>query len=125
MKKIFILLIIIFAVNLVLSAHRSVTITVYNKGRQTADGSIIPWQKVKNKTIRWCAISPNLLKKNGGPYEFGDTIHVEGTGNLDGDYVIHDLTSKRHRNWIDLLVPPSIRHGRWKGKVTNHRRKKK
>ena len=126
MKNFFVLLIIMLAVNLVLSAHnRSVTITVYNKGRQTADGSIIPWQKVKNRTIRWCASSPDLLKENGGPYEFGDTIRVEGTGDLDGDYVIHDLTSRKHRNWIDLLVPPSIKHGKWRGRITKHRRKKK
>ena len=126
MKKFFILLITILAVNLVLSAHsRSVTITVYNEGRQTADGSIIPWQKVKNKTVHWCAISPDLLKKNGGPYEFGDTIHIEGTGDLDGDYIIHDLTSKKHRNWVDLLVSPSIRHGKWKGKITKHHQGKK
>ena len=126
MKKFFILLITILAVNLVLPAHsRSVTITVYNEGRQTADGSIIPWQKVKNGTIHWCAISPDLLKKNGGPYEFGDIIHIEGTEDLDGDYVIHDLTSKRHRNWVDLLVPPSKRHGKWKGKIKKRHQGKK
>ena len=81
-------------------------------------------KKVRNKTIHWCAISPNLLKKNGGPYEFGDTIHIEGTESLDGDYVIHDLTSRKHHNWIDLLVPPGIKHGKWKGRVTKHRKKK-
>ena len=112
--------------NLTLSAQRNVTVTVYNKGRQTADGTVIPWKQVKNRAIRWCAISPNLYKKNGGPYSFGDTIRVENAGGYDGDWVIHDLTSKKHRNWIDLLVPPHVKHGRWNNaRITNHRKYKK
>lgn len=118
----------LFAVNLILSAQQrnviNVTVTVYNRGYRTADGTVIPWKQVKNGTFKSCAISPDLLKKNGGPYEFGDTIKVEGT-KYDGWYVIHDLTSRRHRNWVDLLVPPTINHGRWKGKITDHRKKKK
>lgn len=115
-----------FAANMILTAQsKSVTITVYNKGRQTADGTIIPWQKVKNNVVRWCAISPNLHKKYGGPYGFGDTITISGAGKFDGEWIIHDLTSKRHRNWIDLLVPPTINHGRWKGTITRHKKSKK
>lgn len=126
MKKIlFVLIIMIFYTDInIYAQQRNVTITVYNKGRQTADGTVIPWQKVRNGSFKGCAISPNLFIKKGGPYNFGDTIHIEGTGYLDGDYIIHDLTSNKHSNWVDLLVPPSINHGRWKGKITNHRPKK-
>ena len=118
----------LFAVNLILFAQQknviNVTVTVYNRGYKTADGTVIPWKQVKSGIFKSCAVSPDLLKKNGGPYEFGDTIKVEGT-KYDGWYVIHDLTSRRHHNWVDLLVPPTINHGRWKGKITDYRKKKK
>ena len=114
-------------INIYAQQEKNVTITVYHSGSQTADGSIIPWTLVRNKTIRWCAVSPNLLKKHGGPYEYGDTITVTcGDPRIDGDWVIHDRTSSRHKNWIDILTSPSIiKTGKFHGKAKLKNKKKR
>jgi 3D (Asp-Asp-Asp) domain-containing protein len=66
----------------------------------TADGSKIDPYKVSD--WNWVAVSPDLLIKNGGVFDYGDKIYIKGT-HKDGIYTIHDCMNKRKTNQIDIL----------------------
>ena len=67
----------------------------------TADGSIIDPHKVSS--WNWIAVSQHMLKRNGGPLNYGDTVYIFGTEHKDGVYVIKDCMNKRKTNQIDFL----------------------
>ena len=72
---------------------------------QTADNSHIDLQKLKEEGIRWVALSRDLLKRWGGPYDYGDTLYVyHPHDKIRGTWVIHDCMNKRYKNRIDFLV---------------------
>jgi 3D (Asp-Asp-Asp) domain-containing protein len=66
----------------------------------TADGSRICPINVSD--WNWIAVSQDLLKKNGGVFDYGDQVYVKGT-HKDGIYTIHDCMNKRKKNQIDIL----------------------
>ena len=66
----------------------------------TADGSRICPINVSD--WNWIAVSQDLLKKNGGIFNYGDQVYVKGT-HKDGIYTIHDCMNKRKKNQIDFL----------------------
>jgi 3D (Asp-Asp-Asp) domain-containing protein len=66
----------------------------------TADGSRICPINVSD--WNWIAVSQDLLKKNGGIFDYGDQVYVKGT-HKDGIYTIHDCMNKRKKNQIDFL----------------------
>jgi len=66
----------------------------------TADGSKIHPYKVSE--WNWIAVSQDLLKKNGGIFDYGDKVYIKGT-HKDGIYTIHDCMHKRKKNQIDFL----------------------
>ena len=66
----------------------------------TADGSRICPINVSD--WNWIAVSQDLLKKNGGIFDYGDQVYVKGT-HKDGVYTIHDCMNKRKKNQIDIL----------------------
>ena len=66
----------------------------------TADGSRIHPYKVSD--WNWIAVSQDLLKKNGGIFDYGDKVYIKGT-HRDGVYTIHDCMNKRKKNQIDIL----------------------
>ena len=66
----------------------------------TADGSRICPINVSD--WNWIAVSQDLLKKNGGIFNYGDQVYVKGT-HKDGVYTIHDCMNKRKTNQIDIL----------------------
>ena len=84
----------------------------------TADGSIIDPIKLKNKEIRWCALSRDLIwdkYRQGihaegfrGLYKFGDTIMVisKTCPQINGMWTVHDTMNKRYTNSIDFLIDP-------------------
>ena len=84
----------------------------------TADGSVIDPIKLRNKEIRWCALSRDLIYdeyRQGihtegfrGLFEFGDTIIVysKTCPQINGKWVIHDTMNKRYKNSIDFLIHP-------------------
>ena len=84
----------------------------------TADGSTIDPVKLRNKEIRWCALSRDLIwdeYRQGihsegfrGIYEFGDTIIVysKTCPQINGKWVVHDTMNKRYTNSIDFLIDP-------------------
>jgi 3D (Asp-Asp-Asp) domain-containing protein len=66
----------------------------------TADGSRIHPYKVSE--WNWIAVSQDLLKKNGGIFDYGDKVYIKGT-HKDGIYTIHDCMNKRKTFQIDIL----------------------
>ena len=71
----------------------------------TADNSRIP-RKYGSHT-RWLALSRDLLRPWGGPFEFGDKVRVQGMSPaLDGVYTVHDTMNRRYRHCLDVLVHP-------------------
>ena len=66
----------------------------------TADGSIIDPYKVSD--WNWIAVSQDMLKKNGGIFNYGDQVYISGT-HKDGLYTIHDCMNRRFTYKIDFL----------------------
>ena len=52
---------------------------------------------------KWIAVSRNLLKMNGGKFEYGDKIRIFGCVKKSGIYTIADTMNKRFKNKIDIL----------------------
>lgn len=47
------------------------------------------------------AVSRDLLKRWGGPIEYGDFIYIEGYGVK----VVNDCMAERHKHSVDMWVP--------------------
>ena len=80
-----------------------VTLTTYNAvvsqcdGNPliTADGTKIDVKKLKKGTIKYCAVSRDLLRY----IPYGSVIHIEG----HGFYEVRDTMNKRFSRYIDIL----------------------
>ncbi len=71
----------------------------------TADNSFINLNELKNENIRWVALSRNLIKRWGGPFNYGDTIYVHHDNKqIQGLWVVRDCMNARFINRIDFLV---------------------
>ena len=90
-----------------------VTVTTYNPTREqcdntpniTADGTTIkPWRA---SDYRYVALSRDLLSRWGGPFEYGDYIVIEGTGDRDGIYQVRDTMNPKWTNRVDILTTNS------------------
>ena len=81
----------------------------------TADGSKIDPYNVSD--WNWIAVSQHMLKRNGGPLDYGDTVYVFGTEHKDGVYIIKDCMNKRKRNQIDFLESLGTPQYRYDGVV--------
>ena len=119
MKKL--LLILLFLPILMKAQELTYTVTIYNavpsqcsgNHLKTADGSHIDTDALENGTLRWCAVSRDMLK-NG--YKHGDKIQIiHADETIAGIYEIHDTTNKRFSQRIDILKPSRIRTGKWNG----------
>lgn len=89
--------------NLVLTAILigNLQVTAYRSTPNQTDSS--PWLTSigERVTVRGLAVSPDLLKKNGGPLDYGDLVYVEGTGYR----FVNDVMHPRHKRAIDMWVP--------------------
>ena len=86
----------------------------------TADGSLIDLVKLKNKQIKWVALSRDLIycefRQNlfkdtthwRGPFKFGDTINISSKlrPDFNGKWVVHDCKAAKYHNHIDFLFDP-------------------
>lgn len=71
----------------------------------TADNSKIDLNKLKKGDIKWVALSRDLLKRWGGPFNYGDTLTVHHPNmNVRGKWIVHDSMNKRYRKRIDFLI---------------------
>ena len=90
-----------------------VTVTTYNPTvRQcdstpniTADGT--KFHTWKASSYRYVALSRDLLSRWGGPFDYGDYIVIEGTGDRDGIYQVRDTMNPRWTNRVDILTTNS------------------
>lgn len=77
----------------------------------TADGTDVSGMDLSDARI--IAVSRDLLKRNGGHYNFGDRVVVNGAGEMDGVWTIRDTMNDRFTKKIDFLVPEYIKGGKW------------
>ena len=91
----------------------NVTVTTYNPTvRQcdstpniTADGT--RFHTWKASSYRYVALSRDLLSRWGGPFNYGDYIVIEGTGDRDGVYQVRDTMNPKWTNRVDILTTNS------------------
>jgi 3D (Asp-Asp-Asp) domain-containing protein len=60
---------------------------------------------------RYIAVSRDLLDV----FPYGTKVEVSGCGELDGIWVVSDTMNKRYKGYIDLLINPDMRGGKWEG----------
>lgn len=60
---------------------------------------------------RYIAVSRDLLDV----FPYGTRVEVSGCGELDGVYTVEDTMNRRYKGYIDLLINPDMRGGKWEG----------
>ena len=60
---------------------------------------------------RYLAVSRDLLDV----FPYGTMVEVSGCGELDGIWVVQDTMNRRYKGYIDLLINPDMRGGKWEG----------
>lgn len=73
---------------------------------ELADGTVIV-DIYKAHEYRYVALSRELLKRWGGPFDYGDYVIVEGAGEHSGIWQVRDTMNKKWTNRIDFLMSPS------------------
>ena len=74
----------------------------------TADGTHIRISKASD--YKYVALSRNLLKRWGGPFDYGDFILIKGTpdGHKDGVYNVRDTMNPKYVNYVDILESTNV-----------------
>ena len=67
----------------------------------TADGTRIRISKASQ--YKFVALSRNLLKRWGGPFDYGDLVLIKGTKHKDGVYHVRDTMNPKWVNVVDIL----------------------
>lgn len=98
-----------------------VTATVYNPTEDqcdsdpliTADNSYIDLDLLKEKKIKWIAVSRDLRKD----FKYGDEVMIEcdHDPSINGIYKVRDTMNPRWKNRIDLLRHEEEDLGMWEG----------
>lgn len=70
-----------------------------------ACGDKIPFNELEKGTLRWVALSRDLLEKY--PYGTKIQVHIESRPDLSGTWLVKDTMNKRYKNRIDLLFNKS------------------
>lgn len=60
---------------------------------------------------RYIAVSRDLLDV----FPYGTKVEVSGCGELDGEYWVEDTMNRRYKGYIDLLINPDMKGGKWEG----------
>jgi 3D (Asp-Asp-Asp) domain-containing protein len=85
-------MVIVLLGNLSLTSYRSVPEQTDDSPFHTAIGERV--------TVRGCAVSRDLLKRWGGPLDYGDLIYIEGVGFR----FVNDCMAARHKQAVDIWV---------------------
>ena len=72
----------------------------------TADGTRIRIHKASE--YKFVALSRNLLKRWGGPFDYGDFILLKGAGHKDGVYQVRDTMNPKWVNVVDILESTDV-----------------
>ena len=72
----------------------------------TADGTRIRIHKASE--YKFVALSRNLLKRWGGPFDYGDFILLKGAGHKDGVYQVRDTMNPKWVNVVDILESKDV-----------------
>ena len=75
----------------------------------TADGTRIRISKASE--YKYVALSRNLLKRWGGPFDYGDYILIKGTPDRhkDGLYNVRDTMNPKFVNYVDILESTNVK----------------
>ena len=73
----------------------------------TADGTRIRIHKASE--YKFVALSRNLLKRWGGPFDYGDFILIKNAGHKDGVYQVRDTMNPKWVNVVDILESENVR----------------
>ena len=73
----------------------------------TADGTRIRINKASD--YKFVALSRNLLKRWGGPFDYGDFILIKGTKTKDGVYQVRDTMNPKWVNVVDILESINVK----------------
>ena len=75
----------------------------------TADGTRIRISKASD--YKFVALSRNLLKRWGGPFDYGDFILIKGTtdSHKDGVYHVRDTMNPKYVNYVDILESKHVK----------------
>ena len=75
----------------------------------TADGTRFRISKASD--YKYIALSRNLLKRWGGPFDYGDFILIKGTedGHKDGVYNVRDTMNPKYVNYVDILESKNVK----------------
>lgn len=60
---------------------------------------------------RYLAVSRDLLDV----FPYGTRVEVIGCGELDGEWIVSDTMNRRYKGYIDLLINPDMKGGKWSG----------
>ena len=72
----------------------------------TADGTRIRIHKASQ--YKFVALSRNLLKRWGGPFDYGDFILIKNAGHKDGVYQVRDTMNPKWVNVVDILESKGV-----------------
>ena len=72
----------------------------------TADGTRIRISRASD--YKFVALSRNLLKRWGGPFDYGDFILLKGADKKDGVYQVRDTMNPKWVNVVDILESESV-----------------
>ena len=97
-----------------------VTATVYHAvAGQCDDDYLITASGRKIKSTyeaydhRYIAVSRDLREL----FPYGSKVEVIGTGIYDGVYTVADTMNKRYTEYIDILINPDMKQGKWNNVV--------
>ena len=72
----------------------------------TADGTRIRVHKASE--YKFVALSRNLLKRWGGPFDYGDFVLLKNAGHKDGVYQVRDTMNPKWVNVVDILESTDV-----------------
>ena len=72
----------------------------------TADGTRIKVHKASE--YKFIALSRNLLKRWGGPFDYGDFVLLKHAGHKDGVYQVRDTMNPKWVNVVDILESKDV-----------------
>ena len=60
---------------------------------------------------RYLAVSRDLLDV----FPYGTMVEISGCGELNGEYIVADTMNRRYKGYIDILINPDMKRGKWEG----------